>query len=437
MIMVLFWIVFGSVVIVVLTAIAARVLHDFSRHELEVYCRRRNRQDVFDDVLGSNDQCALGAEAIQWFANAVFILSCSLCFFSISGSIQGDGEVQRFEMPGVSQSILWSISLTFFLVLVNSWIPWAVVRFASAPYLYHTWGLWRFVRQLSWPFSIGYAMLTAFAQRIAGRKIDADDDEDALEEEIRTIVTAGERDGLLESDAREMIEGVMDLDEVEVGEIMTPRSRMNALDIDLPNWELIRQAIEFGNTRIPIYQKEVNNIIGLLFVKDLLPVVLDENRKKMDIGSYLRPAQFVPLSIRSDELLQRFRASRSHLSIVVDEYESVVGVVTIEDVLEEIVGDITDETDEVREIEFVSISENVTEVVGNAHIQDINEHLKIDLPVRDAFDTLAGLVLTKFGRIPKLGDSMIEGNVKIEVLEVSKRRIEKLLLEVLEDHHLD
>jgi magnesium and cobalt transporter len=157
----------------------------------------------------------------------------------------------------------------------------------------------------------------------------------------------------------------------------------------------------------------------------------------MDIGGYLRPAQFVPLSIRSDELLQRFRASRSHLSIVVDEYESVVGVVTIEDVLEEIVGDITDETDEVREIEFVSISENVTEVVGNAHIQDINEHLKIDLPVRDAFDTLAGLVLTKFGRIPKLGDSMIEGNVKIEVLEVSKRRIEKLLLEVLEDHHLD
>lgn len=433
MISALFWISICSIVVVIPTAIAARVLHEFSRYELEAYCRRRNRPELFDEVLDHHERCALGAEAFQWCATVCFLVSISFWYFSTSGA--GSGGAGEIQLPGVAALIIWLASIAVAFVLINSWIPWAVVKFSSASFLFHTWDLWRIISRLAFPMFLGFSLIQFLAHRIAGKTDDDEDaDEEALEEEIRTIVTAGERDGLLESPAREMIEGVINLDDIDVGEIMTPRSKMNALDISLPSRELIRQAIEFGHTRIPIYENEFENIIGILFVKDLLAILLsDLPNESANIRDYLRPVQFVPMSIHGDDLLQRFRESRSHLSVVVDEYESVMGVVTIEDVLEEIVGEITDELDKEEESELKKIDEATTEVVASIRIDDLNEHLKIDLPDTDDFDTLAGLVLTRLGRIPKVGEVIRVGNVKIEVHEASDRKIESFRIETLED----
>ena len=436
MITVFLWIAIGSLLVVIPTAIAARVLHEFSRFELEVYCRRKNRPERFDEVLDEHEKFALGAEAFQWIGTVSFLLASSFYWFATSASTDGSSSILVSAGPGL---ILWWIGVCFLLVLINSWIPWAVVKLASAPFLFHTWEIWRLTSRLAFPMSIGFTVIQSIAHRIAGRQEDDEEaEEEALEEEIRTIVTAGERDGLLESPAREMIEGVINLDDIDVGDIMTPRSRVNALDINLPPREMIRQVIDFGHTRIPIYENEFEKIIGILFVKDLLPLLLDGGVKSIaDIRAILRPPQFVPISIHSDELLQQFRESHSHLSIVVDEYESIMGVVTIEDVLEEIVGEITDETDDEQISDFARIDEHKTEVLANAKIDDLNEHLKIDLPESDEFDTLAGLVMTHFGRIPREGESFVEGNIKIEVQKASRRRIESLVLEVLEESEFE
>ncbi|MEC9093420.1 MAG: hemolysin family protein [Planctomycetota bacterium] len=432
--------------IVVPTAIAARVLNEFSRHELEGYCRRKNRPGFFDEVLDHHEEFAIGAEAVQWFGTVCFLVSTSLWFFAANPTrfeeswldLQkaSDEGLGIFLMPSSIQLSIWILSLAVLLVLINSWVPWSIAKIASAPFLFHTWGLWRLVNRIAFPMAIGFAAIQFLAHRMAGKDDDDEDaEEEALEEEIRTIVTAGEREGLLESPAREMIEGVINLDDIDVGEIMTPRSKMNALDINLDSQELIRKAIDFGHTRIPIFEKELENIIGILFVKDLLSGLIDENsRKSKDIRGFLRPPQFVPISIRSDDLLQQFRESHSHLSIVIDEYESVVGVVTIEDVLEEIVGDITDETDSQEESELVRIDGKTADVLASIRIDELNQHLKVDLPDTDDFDTLAGLVLTKFGRIPKPGESMVEGNVRICVQQASNRKIERLRLEIIEEN---
>lgn len=434
MIAALFWVSICSILIIVPTAIAARVLHEFSRAELESYCRRRNQQELFDEVLDSHDQFALGAEALQWFGNACFLITSCLWLFSDDEMFFGSGGEFFVNLPQAYELGICIAAYTLFLVLVNSWIPWAVVKLASAPFLFHTWGLWQFVSQLAWPFRIGYAGMTFFANRIAGHVDDEDAEEEALEEEIRSIVTAGERDGLLESPAREMIEGVIELDDIDVGEIMTPRSKVNSLDINLRPEDLIRQAIEFGHTRIPIFEDELDNVVGLLFVKDLLPILSKAQAEDADIRSCLRPAQFVPMSIQGDALLQRFRSARSHLSIVVDEYQSVVGVVTIEDVLEEIVGEITDETDKVEQPEFIKVDDDTTEVMATVHIDDVNEFMKIDLPNSDEFDTLAGFVMTRFGRIPKSGEAFVEGNVRIEVQQSTRRKIERLRLSIFDEN---
>ncbi|MEE2640904.1 MAG: hemolysin family protein [Planctomycetota bacterium] len=438
MITALFWISFFSFLVVLPTAIAARVLHEFSRHELESYCRRRNRPEMFDEVLDHHEKFALAAETLQWFGTVCFVVAGTLWFFSVPES---EGTTSTFaaahvRLPRSLELASWFFLLTVFHLLINSWIPWAVVKLASAPFLFHTWQLWRLVSWLAMPMLIGFSMIQFVAHRMAGKEEDDEEaEEEALEEEIRSIVTAGERDGLLESPAREMIEGVINLDDIDVGEIMTPRSRMNALDIHLDSRELIRRAIDFGHTRIPIYENEVENIIGILFVKDLLPILLEESSEKnAEIRSFLRPPQFVPISIQSDDLLQKFRESHSHLSIVVDEYESVVGVVTIEDVLEEIVGEITDETDSEESPEIVRLADGRAEVVASIRIDDLNEHLQIDLPDTDDFDTLAGLVLSRLGRIPRPGELLVEGNVRVEVHRASSRKIESFLVEMTEEN---
>ena len=421
-----------SLLVIIPTAIAARVLHEFSRFELEGYCRRHNRPELFDEVLDYHERFALTAEAFQWIGNVGFLVCSSFWYFWTTGN-QLEGTL---EVPMASRVTLWILGQTIIAVLLNSWIPWAVVKLASAPFLFHTWKIWKWLSRLTFPVQIGYAALQFLAHRIAGKPEDDEEaEEEALEEEIRTIVTAGERDGLLESPAREMIEGVINLDDVDVGDIMTPRSKVNALDISLPIDQLVRRAIDFGHTRIPIYEGELQNVVGILFVKDLLPILFDGLVKStVQIRDLLRQPQFVPISIHSDELLQQFRESHSHLSIVVDEYETVVGVVTIEDVLEEIVGEITDETDEDEAVELVRINDRVSEVVASIRIDDVNEQLKLDLPNTDDFDTLAGLVLTKFERIPNVGESFVEGNVRIEVHAASQRKIDTLRLEIIEEN---
>lgn len=435
MITVLVWLAIGSLLMVVPTAIAARVLHEFSRFELEGYCRRHNRPGLFDEVLDHHEKFALGAEAFQWIGTVLFLSAGTVWYLGTHTAIQQvilAGEPLTY--PVAAPLILWILGLIVLMIFVNSWVPWAVVQLASAPFLFHTWWIWKFVSRLAFPMAIGYSIIQFVAHRMAGRQEDDEDaEEEALEEEIRTIVTAGEREGLLESPAREMIEGVINLDDIDVGDIMTPRSRMRALNIALPPEELVREAIAHGFTRIPIYEDRLENIIGILFVKDLLPILLDGNIQDADIRKLLRPPQYVPISIHSDDLLQRFRESRSHLSVVVDEYHSVVGVVTIEDVLEEIVGEITDETDGDETPQFYWIDSRTAQAMASARIDELNEELKLDLPESDEFDTLGGLVLTRFERIPSVGEWLVEGNVRIVVEKANRRAVEILRLEILDD----
>ncbi len=420
----LLWAAIGAMLVASFSAIAAKVLREFSARELEEYCKRRRQQTLFDEILDRHDRIALGAESLQ-IVGTTILVAAAVMWLVLTG--------WPVEVVSVGK-LLASVAVGALAVLVaTSWIPAAVVRLWSAPFLYWTWRFWVAISWLAWPLTVGVSIFDALLSRLAGRHEEEADEEEQFEDEIMTMVTAGERDGLLEPDARDMIEGVIELGDTDVADIMTPRSEIDALEIDMPWSDVLRFVTQCGRTRIPVYEKTLDNIVGVLFVKELLGEFShDARQSRRHLRELIRPPWFVPHTRRVHDLLQDFRRTRIHLAIVVDEYRGVMGIVTIEDVLEEIVGEIVDESDKDEEEGIRQIDHATAEVLGRTHLDDINERLGLQLPESDEFDTIAGLVVHHFGHIPKPGEWLEQDNVRISVLDASRRRVERLKIELLD-----
>ena len=208
---------------------------------------------------------------------------------------------------------------------------------------------------------------------------------------------------------------------------MTKRSNIDAIDVGLSWPEVLEFVGEVGRTRIPVYERNLDNIVGVLYVKDLLhDLPLKDAGPSKSLRERARAPWFVPTTKRLDDLLQEFQETHNHLALVVDEYRAVAGVVTIEDVLEEIVGEIVDESDKEQADEIQPVDESTSDVLGTAHIDVVNERLGLHLPDSEECDTIAGLLIRKMGRIPKADDSMAIDGAQITVVDATRRRVEKL-----------
>jgi magnesium and cobalt transporter len=232
---------------------------------------------------------------------------------------------------------------------------------------------------------------------------------------------------LLDADALSMIEGVMSVSEMTVRDIMIPRAQMDVVNVDDDPADFMPLVIETKHSRFPVIGENKDDVVGILLAKELLNYYA--NPETFDLHDTFRPAVFVPESKRLNVLLRDFRANRNHMAIVVDEYGGVSGLVTIEDVLEQIVGDIEDEYD------FDESEDNIIAETGGRHrvkaqteIADFNAHFGTDFP-DDEFDTVGGLVLQAFGRLPKRGESAVIGDFRFRVIRADSRRLHTLQVE--------
>ena len=245
--------------------------------------------------------------------------------------------------------------------------------------------------------------------------------------QLMALLHAAYERNLFDSDALSMIEGVIQVSEIQARDIMVPRSQMDVIDISERPEKFIPDVIEKAHSRFPVTENDKNNVIGILLAKDLLRYYAAE--EEFDVRDMLRPVVFIPESKRLNVLLRDFRTNRNHIAIVVDEYGGVAGLLTIEDVLEQIVGDIEDEHD------FDEVEDNIVQtpsghyrVKAITEIADFNERLGTELNESD-YDTIGGLVLHEFGRLPKRGESVIVGGFKFTVLRADSRRLHTLLVE--------
>jgi putative hemolysin len=243
------------------------------------------------------------------------------------------------------------------------------------------------------------------------------------EEEIKVLVDAGEEEGFIQEEEKEMIYSIFELGDTLVREVMVPRIDVVALEVTTPMLDSLDTIMEAGHSRIPVFSETIDNILGVLYAKDLLPY-LREGRTDVPLKSTLREAYFIPETKKASELLPDLQQRRVHMAIVVDEYGGMAGLVTIEDILEEIVGEIQDEYDsEEPFVQFVTEDEYIFD--ARVDLDDLNRLMDVSLPTEDS-DTLGGFIYTALGKVPAMGDLVAYGEMEFLVESVAGRRIKKV-----------
>ena len=248
-------------------------------------------------------------------------------------------------------------------------------------------------------------------------------------EELLDIIKDAANNQLLDQEALSIIEGAMDVSSLQAREIMVPRSQIVAVRIDDTPQEFLPKIIESGHSRFPVIGESADDIRGILLAKDLLRLLLD-NQQDFNLENILRPANIIPESKRVNVLLREFREKRYHMALVIDEYGGISGLLTIEDILEEIVGDIEDETDEEVSDDFIKrVGETDYIIKALTPIEDFNEFFGSGLS-EDDFDTIGGILMQEFGHLPKRNEVAIIDNFQFRVLYADNRQIHLLRLTV-------
>jgi CBS domain containing-hemolysin-like protein len=263
------------------------------------------------------------------------------------------------------------------------------------------------------------------------------------ETELISLVEAGQEEGVLEQEEQKMIVSIFRLGDTLVREIMVPRIDMLALDVNTPIDQTMDALQESGHSRVPVYKDLVDNILGLLYAKDLLGI-WREGKHEVSLSDHLRQAYFVPEAKKVDDLLAELQAKRIHMAIVVDEYGGVAGLVTLEDIVEEIVGEIRDEYDQAEELVYQAINDDEYLFQGRIDLDDFNDIMGTQLPNSEA-DTLSGLIYSRIGRVPTAGDHVQIEGLQLTVEQVVGQQIRKVRAQRLasisengdKDHHAD
>ena len=276
------------------------------------------------------------------------------------------------------------------------------------------------------PFVWFLNKLSSILLRIIG--INTTNEPDAhSEEELRMILTESEESGAIKQSENELIQNVFDFDDRIIKQIMVPQNRISAINIEMGHQQIIKKIIEEGYSRLPVYLGDIDNIVGIIHSKDLLKAVIDNRFKS--IKEIMRPAHFVPENMKVNDLLRDFQRLHAQIAIVTNEFGATAGIVTMEDIIEELVGEIRDEHDDEKpDIEKISETEYI--VKAQTKLVDINESLPIALPESPHYDTISGYVNYVFGRIPAVNEKRIINGYEIAILQRKKHSVELVRIRV-------
>lgn len=321
---------------------------------------------------------------------------------------------------------LITITLSYFTLVFGELVPKRVAMQKPEPIAMLSIRPLLFVLAITSPFVKLLTFSTNFIIKLFGGNPNASE-ENVTEEEIRMMVDLGEEKGVIQESEKQMIENIFEFDNKGVTEIMTHRKDISGLSIDSDLDEIMAVIASEKFTRFPVYKDTIDNVIGILHVKDLILYLNGKNDREFEIKNILRSAYFVPTSKITDELFAELQKSKQYMAIVIDEYGGTAGLVTIEDLLEEIVGNIFDEYDE-EEKEYEKIDENTFILNGTCNIDIFKKLFDLELPEGEEYDTISGFLISELGRIPKQEEKPIveHGKFVFKVLEVGEKRIERV-----------
>ncbi len=332
----------------------------------------------------------------------------------------------------VASVIVITLITSYFSLVLGELAPKRIGMQIPEKISFRVVGILLFIAKIAKPFVKILAVSTNAVVRLLGFDPNADD-EHVTEEEIRMMVDVGEEKGVIEFSQKEMIDNIFEFDDLDVGDIMTHRTEMVAIEVNRSLAEAAELAVENGYSRIPVFEEDPDSIVGILYAKDLLQYVGNKLPEELTIDKFMRKALYVPETQSCGDLFKAMNESRTQFAIVVDEYGGTAGIVTLEDVIESIVGNIQDEYDDEEE-EIRRIDETTFTVDGTTDLDEVNELVGVELPEGD-YDTVGGFVISLLGYLPS--EESTEAavaeyeNLRFTVLSLEERRIDKIKVEIL------
>ena len=374
------------------------------------------RRDAFEAFVTVRPRYLLATAVIRSVATLALLF---LALFSWNARSADSGSIGLAVTCGVTLVLV----LVFGVAIPNAW-----AKYAGDALIVRTLPLLSFIRILCLPLIAFLEIFDPLVRRLAGVPVrDAKSHADELERQILDAVREGEKHGAVDVEEKEMIESVIELTDTHVEEIMTPRTEVVGIPIDADYEAVLTTIRGKGHSRIPVYENTIDTILGVFYAKDLLQHKSDE---PFSLSSLMRKALFIPERKMVRELLREFQSQKVHIAIVLDEYGGTAGLVTIEDILEELVGEIDDEYDETAPIELVRIDERTVEVDARMRVDELNDEIDVAFPEDEDYETIGGFVCSRMGKIPKVGEQIEHNGSVIRVVDAEPRRVIRVRLEM-------
>jgi CBS domain containing-hemolysin-like protein len=404
------WLILSFCILILLSlffGLNTLALRSFSRLKLQDAFRKADKESLIDEFLSNAELLTIVCGLMRIITNTGIIF---LLVFLL--------RQHHFALTFILAVCIIEL---FSLVIPHAWAKHTGEEILPATYPFLK--LMLFVAK---PLLVFFRLHDKFVRRLAGvQDADPEQAQDQRQEEILSVVEQGRIEGVVDEEEMEMIENVLELDETAAEEIMTPRTDLIAINIKDDLSVILETIRDKGHSRIPVYEETIDNIIGLVYAKDLLTEI-GKDLTAFNLKSKIREAYFVPESKPLRDLLHEFQNQKLHIAVVLDEYGGTAGIVTIEDILEEVVGEITDEYEKTPTQPFKQIDELTFEVDARMYIDEANDQLDIKLPEEEDYDTIGGFVFSHLGYIPKVGDTFDYENLTVTVTAAGQRVVKKL-----------
>ncbi len=410
------WIGSAALAALVLFTTLDTTLRGPSRSRMANQMRRRGRGAALDNFHALRPEYYLATATVR--AGALVLLW--LCVLSVLEIYHADVTLSEFAVAGLT---CWGLFMVFGVAIPTAWAKYAGERLVVS-----VLPLLSFCRWSCYPIILALGWFDPLVRRLTGVPIrSAQSFANELEQEILDAVSEGERHGAVDEEEKEMIESVIELSETRVEEIMTPRTDIVALPHSANLDEVLAMIRSKGHSRMPVFGDTIDEIQGVLYAKDLLR---RDAKQSFSVSEVMREVLFIPESKFVRDLLREFQSKKVHIAIVLDEYGGTAGLMTIEDILEELVGEIVDEYETEGPVELKRINETTVEVDARMRIDELNDELNIHLPEDGDYETLGGFVFSTLGKIPQAGESCQHENIGIHVVAAEPRRITRLRITV-------
>ena len=402
----------------------AYALREMSRVTLETQLIKRRRLTWLNRLVEHQNELALTASLVRIGCNIAVV---ALSIFAFAGAGPGAGGPLALAGGALLAAIL--------LLIFSVGLADALAHYAGEALIAALVPLLWMVYRLLYPLVLFLRLFDGVVCRLAGRTPQSQARAEVVEttREILAAVSEGSAHGAVDEEQKKMIEGIISFPDLQVGQIMTPRTDMVTAAVHAPLSEIADKIIRDGLSRLPIHDGNLDNILGILYAKDLLGLLGSASPAAVfNLRTLLRPPLFVPHTKPLRDLLRQFRMQQVHIAIVLDEFGGTAGLVTSEDILEEIVGDIADEYEKSPASHIQHLDETTVEVDGRMNVTDLNRQLDLDLPESQDYQTIGGLVIHQLGAIPGRGESLSVSGVRLIITESDPRRIRRIQLRLPE-----